>query len=249
MGLFGRRRGGDKRPGFWLRVAVMIVKPVMVFFTKATWLGFENIPLKGGVIFAVNHISHADPLAVAFFIYDSGRNPSFLGKAGIFTIPVLGPIIKATGQIPVYRGTADAVKSLHDAISAVDDGRGVIIYPEGTTTRQPDMWPMRGKNGVARLALETGAPVVPVGQWGPQNLYNPITKKLRLRPRTPVTIKAGPPVDLSRWQGVEPTSASLNEMTDAIMRRIAGIVGELRGEEPPPLHESSARFTDKPKKA
>ena len=238
MGLFGRRKGGDQKVGFWLRVAVMLVKPVMSLMTKATWLGFEHVPLRGGAIFAANHISHADPLVLAFYVYDSGRNPSFLGKASIFKIPVIGPIIEATGQIPVHRGTSDAVKSLHSAIKAVDSGRAVIIYPEGTTTRSPELWPMRGKNGVARLALETGAPVIPIAQWGPQNLYNPITKKLRLRPRTRCVVKAGPPVDLSAWNDVEPTAASLNEMTDTIMRAVADLVGDLRGETPPPLYDA-----------
>ncbi|GIG69116.1 1-acyl-sn-glycerol-3-phosphate acyltransferase [Phytomonospora endophytica] len=245
MGLFGRRKGGDQKVGFWLRVAVLLVKPVMSLMTRATWLGFENIPLKGGAIFAVNHLSHADPLLMAFYVYDSGRNPSFLGKASIFKIPVLGPIIQATGQIPVYRGTSDAVKSLHAAIGAVRSGQAVIIYPEGTTTRSPDLWPMRGKNGVARLALETGAPVIPIAQWGPQNLYNPITKKMRLRPRTPCVVKAGPAVDLSAWDGVEATASTLNEMTDTIMRAVAGLVGELRGEAPPPLYDPAARKNNK----
>lgn len=238
MGLFGRRKGGDQKVGFWLRVAVLLVKPFMSVMTKATWLGFEHIPLRGGAILAANHISHADPLLMAFYVYDAGRNPRFLGKASVFKIPVLGPIIQATGQIPVHRGTSDAVKSLHSAIDAVKSGRAVIIYPEGTTTRSPELWPMRGKNGVARLALETGAPVIPIAQWGPQDLYNPITKKVGLRPRRRCVVKAGPPVDLSAWEGVDPTAASLNEMTDTIMRAIAGLVGDLRGETPPPLYDS-----------
>ncbi|MEV0648386.1 lysophospholipid acyltransferase family protein [Phytomonospora sp. NPDC050363] len=213
----------------------------MTIMTKATWLGFEHIPLRGGAIFAVNHLSHADPLLMAFYIYDSGRNPRFLGKASVFKIPVLGRIIEATGQIPVHRGTSDAVKSLHSAIAAVNAGRAVIIYPEGTTTRSPELWPMRGKNGVARLALETGAPVIPIAQWGPQDLYNPITKKVSLRPRRRCVVKAGPPVDLSAFDGVETTAASLNQMTDTIMRAVADLVGELRGEEPPPLYDPVAR--------
>src|SRR5439155_6108050 len=141
----------------------------------------------------------------------------FLGKASLFKIPVIGWLISQVRQIPVHRGTVDAIKALEAAIAAVKDGDCVIIYPEGTTTREPDLWPMRGKTGVARLALSTGAPVVPLAMWGPQRLYDPRTHKLRPRPRTPVTLVAGPPIDLSAWAGSPPTTQTLYEMTDAIM--------------------------------
>ena len=75
----------------------------------------------------------------------------------------------------------------------------MVIYPEGTTTREPDLWPMRGKTGAARLALATGAPVIPVAMWGPEQLFDPRTSKLRLRPRTPVTVVAGPPSTCAAW--------------------------------------------------
>src|SRR5439155_16063690 len=115
-------------------------------------------------------------------------------------------------QIPVRRGTTDAVKALDAAVEAVKAGDAVIIYVEGTTTKEPDLWPMRGKTGAARLWLATGAPVVPIVMWGPQQIFDPRTKKLRLRPRTPVTVVAGPPVDLSRWAGAAPTTQTLNEI-------------------------------------
>ncbi|MFD0560250.1 lysophospholipid acyltransferase family protein [Stackebrandtia endophytica] len=212
----------------------------MAAMYSRTWSGMRNIPLKGGAILAVNHISQADPIAVAHYVYNSGRNPHFLAKDGVFKVPVFGPWIKATGQIPVYRGGADAIKSLNAAITAVNDGDVAIFYPEGTTTKHPEHWPMKGRTGVARLALETKVPVIPVTVWGPHRIFNPVTKKLRIRPRTPVTITAGEPVDLSAWLDRGPSSQLLTEMTDAIMLRLRDQLAQLRGEEPPPLYDPKA---------
>lgn len=236
---FGRRRGGDRRT-FWLLVSVCIVKPAMQLMTRRAWSGMRHIPLKGGLIFACNHISPADPLPMAHYIYNTGRHPRFLAKAGVFKLPVFGKLISWTGQIPVYRGSADAVKSLHTAIDEVNKGSAVIFYPEGTTTKEPDHWPMRGRTGIARLALETGAPVVPVTIWGPHRIFDPIRKKLRLRPRTPVEVRTGPPIDLSQWDGAAPTSETLEAMTETIMLAVRDQLADMRGEIPPPLYDLRA---------
>nr|WP_240947672.1 lysophospholipid acyltransferase family protein [Planosporangium mesophilum] len=196
----------------------------------------EHVPASGGVIFVANHNSHADPLVVAHYIYDAGRWPQFLAKSSLFKIPVLGPFLAAVRQIPVYRGTADAAKALDAAVAAVKDGETVLIYPEGTTTREPDLWPMRGKTGVARLWLATDAPVVPVVMWGAERIFDPRTAKLSLRPRTPVTVVAGPPIDLSNWRAAEPTATTLTEITETIMLRLRDMLGEIRGGTPPPLY-------------
>jgi 1-acyl-sn-glycerol-3-phosphate acyltransferase len=227
--------------GFWRLLAVAVVKPVFTVLTRRTWRGAGNIPTSGGVILVPNHVSHADPLVAAHFVYDAGRWPQFLGKASLFRLPVLGAWLRAIRQIPVHRGTSDAGKALEAAIAAVRAGDAVIIYPEGTTTRDPDLWPMRGKTGVARLALATGAPVVPIVMWGPERIFDPRTQKLRLRPRTPVTVVAGPPLDLSRWAGAAPTPPVLHELTEHIMGRLREMLGEVRGERPPPLPAASPR--------
>ncbi|HEX5596058.1 MAG TPA: lysophospholipid acyltransferase family protein [Micromonosporaceae bacterium] len=207
----------------------------MTVWTRRTWTGMEHIPATGGVIIVANHISHADPLVCAHYIYDAGRWPQFLGKASVFKVPVIGRLLHKVRQVPVERGSLEAAKSLGALEDAVKEGGAVIIYPEGTTTREPDLWPMRGKTGAARLALATGAPVIPVVMSGPEQIFDPRTKKLRLRPRIPVTVAAGPPIDLSRWDDAAPNKAILDDMTEEIMLRLRDMLAEIRGQTPPPL--------------
>jgi 1-acyl-sn-glycerol-3-phosphate acyltransferase len=107
---------------------------------------------------------------------------------------------------------------------------------------------MRGKTGAARLWLATGAPVIPVVMWGPERLFDPRTKKLRPIPRTPVTVIAGPPLDLSRWDGAAPTAATLQEVTEFIMLKLRDMLAEIRGGTPPPLWSGSAASPARPKK-
>jgi 1-acyl-sn-glycerol-3-phosphate acyltransferase len=224
-----------RRIGFAPRTAVTLVKPLLVVLTKRDWSGMENIPKSGGVIIAANHMSEFDPFVVAHYVYDAGRWPQFLAKSTLFKIPVLGPVVKAVRQIPVHRGTIDASKALDAAISALGRGEAVIIYPEGTTPKSGELWPGKGKTGIARLWLETRVPVIPVATWGAQQVFDPRTRKLKLKPRTDVTVRAGGPIDLSKFDGVPPTAANLHAITAEIMRVLREMVADIRGEEPPPL--------------
>jgi 1-acyl-sn-glycerol-3-phosphate acyltransferase len=233
----------ERKLGFWQRFAAAVVIPVLRLWTRNTWSGTENIPRTGGVILVPNHASQFDPLVVGYFVYGNGRWPRFLAKASLWDVPVLGPALRRLKQIPVERGSAEAVKSLDVLVDAVQQGGTVVIYPEGTTTREPDLWPMRGKTGAARLALVTGAPVIPVANWGAYRIYDPRTHKLSLWPRVPVTVTAGRPVDLSRWEGVAPTKAALEEMTETIMLDIRDLLAGVRGTEPPALYDRPARRT------
>jgi 1-acyl-sn-glycerol-3-phosphate acyltransferase len=224
----GRRRGG------WMRFAAAVIKPTLWILTRRTWHGQEHIPATGPVILVVSHLSHADPLMVAHYVYDRPREPRFLGKEAVFTVPFVGMVVRGAGQIPVRRASSEAAQAVDHAVAALERGECVIIYPEGTTTKDPELWPMQGKTGAARLAMLTGAPVVPVGQWGAHRIYHPITHRLRLRPRTPVTLVGGPPVDLSAYDGRPLTAALLAEVTDVIMRRVRDLVSEARGVPAPP---------------
>jgi 1-acyl-sn-glycerol-3-phosphate acyltransferase len=222
----------------WRNVSKVILRPLIPMLMRNDWQGRENFPAAGGVIVAPNHLSYADVLAVALFCDQAGhRYPVYLAKSTLFNIPVLGFLLRKLGQLPVYRGQADAALVLRDAEQGIRNGACVIVYPEGTATRDPDLWPMVSKTGVARLALTSGAPVIPIAHWGTQEILPYGSKKvfsgLFLPPRKTVRTVAGPPVDLSAWQGKNTSARALREATAAIMGEVAVLVGQLRGEEPP----------------
>lgn len=223
----------ERRRGWAFSVGAPLVKSVFVPATRRTWIDGEKIPATGGCVIALNHLSHVDPLLAAHFVYDHGRLPRYLAKAGLFDNPVLGTFLRGAGQIPVERASAHAVGAYDAAVAAVRAGECVVVYPEGTITRDPDLWPMVGKTGAARIALATGCPVVPVGQWGAQDLLAPYSTRPHLLPRTHVTMKVGDPVDLSDLEGRALTAAALADATERIMTAITGLVAEIRGEEPP----------------
>ncbi|RJQ68379.1 1-acyl-sn-glycerol-3-phosphate acyltransferase [Pseudonocardiaceae bacterium YIM PH 21723] len=195
--------------------------------------GRENVPRTGPVLFAANHTSYLDPIYDATFVHLAGRVPRFLGKASLFDIPLLGHMLKGSGGIPVYRGTADAKESLRAAIKSLSEDKLVIIYPEGTVTKDPDWWPMAPKTGVARLALESGAPVIPVARIGTHEVYDHYKKKFTPFPRKTVKIRAGKPVDLSAYLGKEITNQLLREVSEVISQAILVELAILRGKPAP----------------
>ena len=223
----------EGRRGWAWGIAVPIVRPILLATTKHTWIDGEKIPAEGGFLLVLNHISEVDPLIVAHIVWDHGRIPRYLAKAGLFKNKVLGSFLRAAGQIPVYRASKDAVGAYDAAVAAVRAGQCVVVYPEGTITRDPDLWPMVGKSGAARIALETGAPVIPIGQWGAQALLAPYAKRPDLFPRKLITMKVGDPVDLSDLTGQEHTPAAVNEATARIMAALTRLVEEVRGETAP----------------
>jgi 1-acyl-sn-glycerol-3-phosphate acyltransferase len=197
----------------------------------------DRIPPHGGVLLVANHVSVLDPLGCARLVWDSGRAPHFLAKNALFT-GLAGTILRAAGQIPVSRGSGAASSSVHAAKAALDAGDVVVIYPEGSVTRDPDWWPMQARTGVARLALTTDALVLPVAQWGPQRVHDYHTKRLHLRLRTPAEYLVGEPIDLSEQRarvraGAPLSAALLHEVTDLMMVRVRDQLAELRGERPP----------------
>jgi 1-acyl-sn-glycerol-3-phosphate acyltransferase len=217
----------------WRLFTVIVFRPVLHVLVRNKWAGRENIPKTGPVIIAPNHMSYLDWGTDAVFFHASGRYPTFMIKASAFKVPFIGKMLYGCGQIPVNRGAADAALSLKQAEQALSEGAAVIIYPEGTATRDPGLWPMVGKTGVARLALATGAPVIPVAHWGTQKVLPYGSTKLRLWPRQTVRTVAGKPVDLSEWAGKQTSARALRAATDAIMADVTALVASLRNEEPP----------------
>ncbi|MDQ6642520.1 MAG: 1-acyl-sn-glycerol-3-phosphate acyltransferase [Actinomycetota bacterium] len=228
----GRQRRLDQKRGWAFATAVAIVKPTLVALTKQEWHDGLKIPATGGCVLAVNHLSHVDPLTFAHFVYDHGRIVRYLAKQEVFEMPLVGPIATNAGQIPVARLSADAGKSFEAAVEAIDAGQAVAFYPEGTITRDPGLWPMRGKTGAARVALTTGCPVIPIGQWGVQDLLPPYGRP-HIFPRKTIRVKAGDPVDLRDLLGRSQTNEILHEATDRIMASITALVEDLRGEKAP----------------
>jgi 1-acyl-sn-glycerol-3-phosphate acyltransferase len=227
------RRLQQKR-GWAFDLAVPIVKTALLATTKRTWIDGEKIPATGGCILVFNHVSHVDPLTAAHIVYDHGRLPRYLAKSGLFKNRALARFLRAAGQIPVERLSKNAIGAFDAAVQAVRAGECVVVYPEGTLTRDPDLWPMAGKSGAARIALETGAPVIPIGQWGAHNLLYPYAKKPRLFPRTRITMKVGDPVPLDDLAAVQPrTLAVINQATARIMSALTTVVEDLRQEKAP----------------
>src|SRR5690606_6976140 len=162
------------------------ILPVANLLTRKVWLGREHVPTTGGVVLACNHISEVDFLVVSHFVYGCGRWPHFLAKDGVFRIPVAGRLLPKLGQIPVYRESERASDALRAAVDAVRGGACVVVYPEATITRDPDGWPMTSKTGAVRIALEAGAPLVPVANWGAQEI---LPYKGRPRPLPPKRVR------------------------------------------------------------
>jgi 1-acyl-sn-glycerol-3-phosphate acyltransferase len=203
-----------------------------MLFTKRDWRGAEHFP-NGGFVLATNHVSHTDPVLLSHYLVDHGVPPRFLAKASVFKVPLGGRLLAACGQIPVYRDTADAGKALSAALDSIGAGVVVVIYPEGTLTRDPGLWPMAGRTGAARVAFLTGCPVVPVAQWGPQAILPPYGKRPRLLPRRTIHVHAGPPVDLEDLRGRTIDTDVLAEATDRILDAITAQLAAIRGQTPP----------------
>jgi 1-acyl-sn-glycerol-3-phosphate acyltransferase len=235
------------KAGWAIRFFVILIYPLVELLFRVRIRNLQRVPppRDGGVIIAINHISIIDTLVMARTLWQSGRVPRFLIKSGVFDIFLLGRIVRAAGQIPVYRGTTEAADSLRAAAAALDRGEAVIIYPEGTITKDPEQWPMEGRTGIARLVLlRPEAPVIPVGQWGAQHRKAlPWYRKLGRR-RADVSV--GVPLDLSKYHDREPTAETLREITDLIMDAVRTQVADVRGGTPPArFHRPAQRYVDR----
>lgn len=217
---------------FWIYVPLVL--PIITWLVKYRFFDKTKIPLTGPLIISPNHYSNIDPVVIGVAVFHMGRNPRFMAKASILRIPVLGWFLKLSGQIPVERGgSMKSQASLKAARRLAERGQSVIIYPEGSLTRDPDTWPMRGKSGAVRLALEMGIPIVPIAHWGTQKVMGRYSKKISFWPRHTVDIKVGDPLDLSAYAGKPLNNTTLTAATNDLMAAITALLEDLRGEKAP----------------
>lgn len=204
---------------------------------RRSWFDSDKLPTSGGVLVVSNHMSYMDALVLGEYLIWSGRWPRYLGKAELWKVPVVGWLARRCGQIPVYRGSARASEALLGAEAALHEGKAVTIFPEGTETFDPDLWPMDGRTGAARLALRGGWPVVPVAQWGAQQIM-PSRRPTwpRLVPRKHCQLVCGDPVDLDDLRalvGTEQEGRATQQATVRIMDALTALLAQLRQEAPP----------------
>jgi len=203
----------------WIALGPMLR---VVFRPRAT--GLENVPEEGPGILASNHLSYADWLFMPLTV---PRRVSFVAKAEYFTGPGIKGWLQKTffsgsGQIPIDRSGANAAEgALISAKRVLDRGELFGIYPEGTRSHDGRLY--RGKTGVARLALESGAPVIPVAVVGTDVVAPPGKKFGRF---TRPVVRFGKPLDFSRYEGMENDRFILRSITDEIMYEIMRLSGQ-----------------------
>lgn len=214
---------------------------VLVPFARLRVHGDVPERLKGGpLILAANHISPIDPVVLMAACRARGMAPRFLADAAVFRLRTLGWLVRRTGHVPVARGTATVTAALGVAADAVRRGAVVLVYPEGRIGLDPGLWPEKGKTGTARLALLTGATVVPVAQWGthelvpysaPRGAVRGLLRSLFRRPA--VRVRFGAPLELS---------GTARDATEQIMAAITRTLAPLRADEPDlPRHVDPTR--------
>jgi 1-acyl-sn-glycerol-3-phosphate acyltransferase len=218
------------------RIFAGLLLPFMYMVGRYHLHGTENVPATGSFVVAPNHYSNIDPIVIGVGMWKVGRMPRYLAKASLFRIPVFGWLFSKAGQVPVERGgrSRDAIDPLAMAASIAAAGHAVVIYPEGSLTRDPDSWPMRGKHGAVRTALDAGVPLIPAASWGAQKILPRYTNKISLFPRKDVDIVFGPPVDLSEFAGKSKDTQAVNAATAKLMDAITVLLEGLRNEKAPP---------------
>jgi len=222
-----------EKSGFWVWLTAVVFYPTTWLLGRWQAVGLDRLPATGPVLVVANHISYLDPVYSAVFVHRARRVPRFMAKHSLWNVPVLGTVLRGSGQIPVYRESIDAQRSLRSATEALRAGRVVVIYPEGTITRDPAGWPMHSRTGVARIALTNDVPVVPLVHWGTRDVYDHYRKRFRPLPRKRLVLRCGDPIDLSEYRGREVDAGLLREVTDHLMTVVRDQLAEVRGEPAP----------------
>jgi 1-acyl-sn-glycerol-3-phosphate acyltransferase len=207
-------------------ITKLVLKPVAKAVYRPVIEGLDQVPRKGGVILAINHLSFIDSVVIPL---TAPRPISFLAKAEYFTGTgfkgrLSRSFFRAIDAVPVQRGEAHlAQAALNAALEVLKEGRAFGIYPEGTRSLDGRLY--RGKTGVAWLALTAGVPVVPVALAGTEKILPVGKRRPRLRK---VTVKFGEPLDFTELHGQAGSARARRQVTDEVMRAIQ----ELSGQEP-----------------
>lgn len=220
---------------FTLRLIASFLIPIVRLMFGLRVRGLEKLPKTGPYVLVSNHVTNVDALAVAYFVYVKlKRAPHFLAKEGLFRIPVIGKLLLAAGQIPVYRTSGQRNdEPLKVAHQYLERGHMIAIFPEGTLTRQPQMWPMRGKTGAVRLALDTNVPVYPIAHWGSHQILPRYGSKFRPGFWKKVEVQVGDQINLDSFRHPQLTPQEVNEATVVVMNHITALVEQLRGKKAP----------------
>jgi 1-acyl-sn-glycerol-3-phosphate acyltransferase len=214
----------------WYRVAEWSLRPPIALWFNWRFEGLEHIPQEGPILVAGNHVSYLDPLAHAYMLVKAGRRPRFLAKSELYKNWFLRHFLEGARQIKVERGTG-SVAPVEEAKRALREGEAVIVYPEGTITRNPDFTPMEGKTGVARLTLVSDVPVLPMAVWGSQHVWQ--REGVRsLKFGRPIWVKAGAPLDFSQYEGQKDDPATYRKITETVMGELGRVVSDLRARYP-----------------
>ncbi len=224
-------------PRLW-RFVLALGRYVIPVFCRLRITGdVPDVLRDGPLILAGNHISNFDPICITGVMGRLRIAPRMMATGGLFRAPVVGPLMAKAGHIPVDRGRDSAADAVPAAVAALAAGSVVFIYPEGRIGLDPAMWPERAKTGMARLALATGVPVVPVASWGTHEviayhgggaMVRTLFSSIWRRPT--VRIHIGAPVDLSDLRAGAVGHAQ--RASDRIMRALAAELAPLRTDEP-----------------
>lgn len=233
--LRSRRSAEKRRPSVFWALASLIL-PLWSLMVRYRFTRDSKLPQTGPFILAPNHYSEIDPIAMGAAVWHLGRLPRFMAKASLFKVPVLGWFLRASGQIPVERTGSSRSSSgnpMGAANQLIERESGVIVYPEGSLTRDPELWPMRGKSGAVRLALASGIPLIPVAHWGTQHLMPRYAKRIHPFPRKTIHIAVGEAIDLSEFEGRALDQKTVTAATELLMSEITALLAGLREEVAP----------------
>lgn len=210
--------GPPGEPDAWWKVTRAIVRPLLRLAFRLRVAGTHHLPTEGPAILAPNHVSVLDPILVGMVVDAQGRTTRFLAAAELFRKPLIGLFLRRLRQIPVRRGRADR-PALDEIAAVIRGGELTGVFPEGRMGDGRDLLP--GQKGLARIALLTGAPVIPVGVWGTQERWPRTGLRLRRPLRPKVGVVFGQPIEAA---GDPRSPRDVRRLTERVMADIAGAV-------------------------